>query len=1446
MTGSPFPIYIRPELQDSSPAFAEFTHRAASASKQAADSFKADFREITGVITNALTKGVQGGRLDLDVSQLRQAAAEAKLFGSAINDTLRTAQLLATETGDTSAETRQFILAMEAASRAQDENRRSIDVQIATYTRLQSALDVTADKNSRLAQSYRETFSEAARLAQLEVANDKFGASIAPALASRATDNGAGFSALEEQLAADTRAQDRYKTAMQESARVADQYTREIAELQQQLFPVEAATANIARQTDLLTVAFKRGDISAEQYEQGLQRLSASQQLLQGSFRGARQAMIQAGQQLQDIGISLYSGQKAGVVFAQQLPQLAFALSSLEGSANKTHARIGQFATFLAGPWGLAVGLAVGVIGTLVAGLFDTEDAGNKATKSTFDFSKSLDYGALSATEMAAAVSQLNKETERLINNQSRVADAQLANANLQVAALDQEIAAVTKKMQALGPQRTGIDLLRYGFDVATESKRDSLNKEYNDLLRQRDQALESANRAQLALAKRTIDELTDTSARLKGEYERAVQDLTDQRTASAKSEVPGGRQPVNYITEDEYKRRLQALNEQHNRDLKAYQESQRKSRSTTLPPVTLREVTDLVASQLGGQITSTTGGKHVKGSYHYSGQAVDFVPKGGLGALSKADIREAFGAAGIQIKELLGPGDKGHDDHFHVAFAKRRQSVEQVNDAIRRMEEASARAAEKLQRDIDSSAESVSRLRGQFDVAPRDIDRATAAVIDLNQAIADADKKLKAGGLTADQKAVVEATKRQAEQTRDTLIPEFLKRPLVQTISTTNDQIAAQNLLIQGLDREYDRLEDNVELARMLGAESLDQLSTQIKQRGISKEMLDTYYQQRDVLRVQSIYLDEQRQRQQELLNYVDQVRDATKQGIYDIFDGKGIGAAKKFVSSLYDIVKRQLTEEIFVKLFGDAFTKQKLKILGLDQVDETGKAMASAIRVTIDPIRDLGNVASEAVRKITAANAANDNGLESILSPKSGAKIAGADSWLNDIIVTASNGKIDNLTSSIKGLGKTTQEGLGKNGAIAKGLGGFGEVLSGALRGAAVGEATSGVLKSLGIKQSKTGAQIGGAIGSFLPIPGGEIIGSIIGGTIGGLFKKTPKGSATISDLDGLSYSGSGKLRDSVSSLAGGVQDRLGQIIDALGGELGSFNVSIGQRKKKFTVDPTGAGRTKGSGVQTYATQEEAALAALRDAILDGAVKGIRAGAQRLLQAGKDLDAQLQKAVAFQGVFDRLREYEDPVGAALDKLNREFDRLKSIFAEAGASAAEYADLEKLYGLEREKVVKEAAERITASLKSLYDDLTLGDNGRSLRDRLSAAQAAYDPLKARVLAGDKTAYDAFAEAARSLLDIQRQFSGSQTPYFNLLDEITRITKERIDAEANIVSIADGRDNPFSTTGVVNPNYTPVVSAIEQQTQDLLRGFAGIVAAGGGGLSNGFLVESFR
>lgn len=1564
-TGSTFPIFIRPELQDGAPAFAEFKRIAGTASKQAADSFKADFREVTSVISNALTKGVQGGKLNLDVSQLRQASADAKLFGAALTDTLRTAQLLAAETGDTSGEMRQFILAIDAASRAQDENRRGIDAQIATYTRLQAGLDATASANGRLAQSYRETYAEAARMAQAEVANSRLGALIAPALGGPATSRGAGYSALDE-LAKQQIETDRLATAsrqlsleldvlrraevglvegakitesvyrgtsaaldatkrsaaeaavvfeqlfaaqaevngrrfeafvapaastsalqngagygeLEKAARAADAYERQLAELRQQVDPLAFEQARVNKEMGFAADAYRRGDISADQLAARNQQLNTSLTQMRGGFRETRQGMIQVGQQMQDVAISFIGGQRAGTILAQQLPQLAFAMSNFGG-------KVGAVASVLSGPWSIALVAGSFLLGTLIDGLLGADDASKKAEKSTIDFANVLDTRLLSVTKFNDAIKQLNESTRGLIDTQALLADSSLATANIGVADAQQRLDALDKQIKALGPAPTGPLSIIPGFgeDPGTSARRDNLLRQRRELSDSLVSAENARAQAEMAIAQRKVDETIDRATGIKGDFDRQIAQLRQQRLESTRADssdpavvaLERNRLGDRYLSQSEFERRYGELRRNQDAALDAQRKLDRSSNSTTRSPAQVladfrRELEERGVKTISGYRTAaqqnalfrqglTPADGYSKPSAHQSYRAVD-IDKRTFNEKAIYDAAEAAGVRGLKILTESG-GRK------HLSFTgagKPGEADPRAAERAQREAEQAQRAAEQLQRAIDQSAESVFSLRSQFDLAPRDIDRAANAVIDLNQAIDEADKKLKAGGLTDAQRGVVENTKRTAEQTRDTIIPEFLKRPLTDELSSSRERINAQRLLIQGRTAEYDLMEDSLELARLLGAESLDQLDTQIEQRGITKEMLDDYYKQQRALRQQSIELQNQQEQQQILLGIVEDIQSATKNAIYDLFDGKGLSAAKNFFNSLYDITKRQMTEEIYEAVFGDMFRKEKLKILGLDQVDETGKAMASAIRVTIDPIKDLGNAAAQAASQLRGSSiAANDNAAVDKISSslpsiggKAGAKNVGANSWLDEIVVTAGNGKTDGVTSELKKLNKATSEGFGKNGAVAKSLGGVGDKVSTAMRGAAMGEMTSGILKSLGIKQSKLGAQVGGGIGNLIGeatgIPGLGLVGGILGGTIGGLFKKTKQGFATIGGSgDGLSITGSGGNSNSAikagNQAAGATIDTLAQIAQALGGgyDASRGSVSIGRSGDSWHVDTTGRGRLKKSqgGLDFDDDYEAAVRAATMDLIKDGVITGLRASTQRLLQSGKDIDSALQKALDFESVFSRLKEYKDPVGAALDTLDKEFMRLKSVFAEAGASAAEYADLEELYGLERNKAIKEAAERLTASLKSLYDDLTIGDNGRSLRDRLSAAQAAYDPLKARVEAGDTSAYDAFAEAARSLLDIQREFSGSQTPYFNLLDEITQLTKQRIDAEKNISSIAENRDSPFTNGKATGANdNTAVVGAIGE-TNDILRNIGRLIAGGGGAGGGGFVTNPF-
>jgi hypothetical protein len=96
----------------------------------------------------------------------------------------------------------------------------------------------------------------------------------------------------------------------------------------------------------------------------------------------------------------------------------------------------------------------------------------------------------------------------------------------------------------------------------------------------------------------------------------------------------------------------------------------------------TIASVAALLRSAFGARITDTVrpmnasyGALH---SWHKAGQAVDFVPSAGVMSINRAQVRALMAANNISLLELLGPGDRGHANHWHLAFAKAGQPIDQ------------------------------------------------------------------------------------------------------------------------------------------------------------------------------------------------------------------------------------------------------------------------------------------------------------------------------------------------------------------------------------------------------------------------------------------------------------------------------------------------------------------------------------------------------------------------------------------------------------------------------------------------------------------------------------------------------------------------------------------------------------------------------------------------
>lgn len=581
------------------------------------------------------------------------------------------------------------------------------------------------------------------------------------------------------------------------------------------------------------------------------------------------------------------------------------------------------------------------------------------------------------------------------------------------------------------------------------------------------------------------------------------------------------------------------------------------------------------------------------------------------------------------------------------------------------------AKAAESMANKLGEAYEKAVQLRGQFDEMPSDIDRANNALIDAQQLIAQAQKTLADPKATEANRKLAQETLRAATEAK-ALAEAAPSKPFADNLDAMREQIDAQRLLIDGRTAEYHTMQDMAELARQLGADSIAQIPALLEQRKIGQDRVDQFMQQRDLLRLQTYEIQRQQAEEQKLLGFVEDRENVARQTIYDILSGKGVNAFKDTIRSLGEIARREMTEQVFKAVFGDHFEKQKMKILGLDKVDEAGTRLAGSVDDTVPKILDLGRAAVEAAGMMRGA--ANDN-----LLPVGGAVGAGLPGsrsggiqYPGEIVVTAASKAVKGAISP----------------EIKKLLSGIGEKITTAMRGAAYGQASSGVLRSIGVKQSGAGASIGGALGgaAFEELfsktlgkfagPIGGIVGGLLGGTIGGLLKKTPRGYATIGGNAGspLSITGTGgnskSAREAGMGAAGEVITSIESIAEALGGtyDASRGSVSIGRSGDSWHVDTTGKGRLKKSqGGQDFNDDYEAAVrAATMDLIKDGVITGISAAAQRVLQAGGDLQKAIEKASLIESIPKLLKARTNPVAAALDELNDKWAKTVAVLKEA------------------------------------------------------------------------------------------------------------------------------------------------------------------------------------
>lgn len=450
------------------------------------------------------------------------------------------------------------------------------------------------------------------------------------------------------------------------------------------------------------------------------------------SFGAAAQQSRLLGYQISDIGVQLSAGTSPFLVLAQQGPQVANALEGARGA-------VGRFATFLSGPYGAAILAATTLLGVWLS---KTEEASNtvddlvekmKAQERQSEltaqanaiFARTIEGVTKAADEAEKAVEALRLakkgEAEQTVESiQKSLNEAEALRETTRARLADARALYEIQKQRATGPGQ------------ASELAALNLSSRLSTI-----QALEGELAKADAAAQRLRNSLGQAISAQTVEQENASAEEKINRKYDAQIDRAAAAANASKKSQDALRAEIRAINAARDAELKRYQDTQRAARSTgsgsSSQAATVGNMVSLIKQLFPtAQITSTTGGKHTKGSDHYAGRAIDFVIPGMMNAAGTEMVRQMLQAAGVEIRrnakgteQFFGPGrgaasPNDHSNHFHVAWSGQAspESAQRARDAEERRRQsfenelASAMAEElAARRALITSAEEIDKI---------------------------------------------------------------------------------------------------------------------------------------------------------------------------------------------------------------------------------------------------------------------------------------------------------------------------------------------------------------------------------------------------------------------------------------------------------------------------------------------------------------------------------------------------------------------------------------------------------------------------------------------------------------------------------------------------------------------------------------------------------------
>lgn len=180
-----------------------------------------------------------------------------------------------------------------------------------------------------------------------------------------------------------------------EGAQLVGQLTKAQTEalgLKRALDETASGSNNASRASDNLARSQRQQAAEARAAAAAARSAAAEQkraaQEVASSLARQRQGYQQVGFQAQDFFTQIASGTSATQAFAQNSGQMAQALQILGAEAQGGKGKMASFASFLAGPWGIALGVALPLVTLLASKLFETAEGARDANDATADLAR--------------------------------------------------------------------------------------------------------------------------------------------------------------------------------------------------------------------------------------------------------------------------------------------------------------------------------------------------------------------------------------------------------------------------------------------------------------------------------------------------------------------------------------------------------------------------------------------------------------------------------------------------------------------------------------------------------------------------------------------------------------------------------------------------------------------------------------------------------------------------------------------------------------------------------------------------------------------------------------------------------------------------------------------------------------------------------------------------